>query len=400
VLITVSADTARPHATDPTTSLGDGTAESSQAPTRRDTARPRILMVSANAYPIMGGVETHIYEVAPRLVRAGFDVTILTTDRTGGLPKEEMWEGATIKRVRAWPGGTDYYFAPGILNVVRKGQWDLVHCQGYHTFVPIIAMAASLTAHLPYVVTFHSGGHGSQVRTRLRPMQQLILRPLLAKAARLIAVADFERRFFSKQLRIADRRFVVIPNGGELSLPAGVDSSEDPSLIVSVGRLEKYKGHHRVMAAIPHLQETIPGVRLRIVGAGPYEEELRRLARSLGIENRVEIGSVPPTERHMMAELLSKAGLVTLLSDYEAHPVAVTEAIAMGRRVLVADTSGLSEIADRGHATAIPLSSSPTEIAAAILAALASPPPPKVDIPTWDACAELLGATYTTVLAR
>ena len=42
------------------------------------------------------------------------------------------------------------------------------------------------------------------------------------------------------------------------------------------------------------------------------------------------------------------------MSDYEANPVAVMEALALGRKVVVADTSGLSELASEGLATAVP----------------------------------------------
>ena len=41
------------------------------------------------------------------------------------------------------------------------------------------------------------------------------------------------------------------------------------------------------------------------------------------------------------------------MSDYEANPVAVMEALALGRKVVVADTSGLSELAAEGLATAV-----------------------------------------------
>jgi glycosyltransferase involved in cell wall biosynthesis len=363
--------------------------------------RPRILMVSANAYPVMGGVETHIYEVAPRLARSGFDVTLLTTDRSGTLAARDEINGVPIRRVRSWPERRDYYFAPGLLRWFRRERWDLVHCQGYHTLVPPLAMLASTLARLPYLVTFHSGGHGSRLRTRLRGAQHLALRPLLARARRLIAVSQFEREFFSRELRIPADRFATIPNGTEMALPPDYAAEdEEPSLILSVGRLERYKGHHRVIAALPYVIREIPDARLRIVGAGPYESELRRLASESGVDSRIEIGSIAPSERSAMAALLARAGLVTLLSEYEAHPVAVAEALAMRRRVLLADTSGLSELAERGMARAIPLESDAAQTAKAIVEQLRSPPPGDLELPTWDDCTSRLANVYREVLAH
>ncbi len=166
----------------------------------------RLLMVTPRYFPLMGGVETHVYEVARRLAQRGADVTVLTTalaeGPTGELPSVENVEGVTVRRVRAWPANRDYYFAPEIGRIIREGDWDLVHLQSYHTLVAPITMAAAQRAHVPYVVTFHPGGHTSQLRNRLRGVQQLLLRPLLAGAERLIAVARFELEMFSRSLHL------------------------------------------------------------------------------------------------------------------------------------------------------------------------------------------------------
>jgi len=104
---------------------------------------PRILMVTPRYFPDMGGVETHVAEVSRRLARAGADITILTTDRTGRLPASEQIDGVTIRRARAWPAQRDYYFAPEIARVLTNEAWDVVHCQSYHTLVAPLAMLAA-----------------------------------------------------------------------------------------------------------------------------------------------------------------------------------------------------------------------------------------------------------------
>lgn len=356
-------------------------------------------MVSANAYPVMGGVETHVNEVAPRVAQAGFDVTILTTDRSGRLARHDQLNGVPARRVRAWPASKDWYLAPGIARAISRGDWDLVHCQGYHTFVPPLAMLAAARARIPFVLTFHSGGHPSSTRKRLRGPQRSLMRPLLARARKLIAVSQFEAEFFSRELRISPKRFVTIANGADMPVAEAVQIDEARPLIVSAGRLERYKGHHRLIEALPFLLRDVPGARLRIIGAGLYETELRRMASESVAADRIEIGSIDPVNRQEMANALASASLVVLLSEYEANPVAVMEALALGRRVLVADTSGLSELAPRGLARAIPLDARPEQIAQAIAEQLRTREPGQLSLPTWDDCAASLMDVYREVLA-
>jgi glycosyltransferase involved in cell wall biosynthesis len=359
----------------------------------------KVLLVTPRYFPLMGGIETHVYEVARRFAAQGVSATVLTTDTSGELPADEWIDDVHILRLPAYPRRQDFYFAPAIYNVIVRGDWDIVHCQGFHTFVPPIAMLAAKQARIPYVLSFHSGGHSSGFRNSIRELQSALNRPLLAGADKLIAVSKFEAALFQKRLRLPPDRFVVIPNGSQLPriTPVSVDST-NPT-ILSVGRLERYKGHHRVIQAFPKILESQPNARLRILGKGPHEDALRQMARDLGVADRTEIGAVSPTDREGMASILSNAAVVTLLSEYEAHPIAVMEALSLKRPVLVADTSGLTELAEQGLVRAIPLNSSASEVAAAVLEQLRDPLiPSSIELPTWEQCASQLLNVYGEVL--
>lgn len=361
----------------------------------------RLLFVTPRYFPFIGGVEHHVHQVAGRLARAGVDVTILTTDPQGQLAAEEIIDGVRVCRVRAWPSQRDYYFAPGIYRFITNGAWDLVHLQSYHTLVAPLAMFAAWKAHIPYVVTFHGGGHSSPLRNAVRGIQRTLLRPLLARAQRLVAIARFEIVQYGNQLHLSDQHFVQIPNGCDLPMPVHTTPNPGETMIVSLGRLEQYKGHHRVIAALPHILRQRPDVHLWIAGSGPYEAELRQLADTLGVGDNVHIYAIPASERGKMAEELAKAALVMLLSEYETQPLAVLEAVSLGRPALVADTSGLSELAEQGLAHAIPLHSTPEQVASAVLDQLEHPRvPPQVQLPTWDNCATALLTLYKAVLHK
>jgi glycosyltransferase involved in cell wall biosynthesis len=360
----------------------------------------RVLMVTPRFLPSAGGVETHVSEVARRLAEAKHDVTVLTTDVSRRLPAADRWNGVEIRRVPAWPRKTDYYFAPGVVRVVREGSWDVVHVQSYHTLVAPLAMAAAWSRSIPYIVTFHGGGHSSRVRNALRRPQLALLRPLLAHAARLVAVAAFEIDHYGARLRLPSNRFALIPNGSDLPIasPGRRREGLGPPLIASVGRLERYKGHQHVVAAMPRILEQHPDARLWIAGSGPYGDELIALARKLGVDERVEMRAVAASDRGAMAEELAQASVVVLASEFETHPLAAIEAAALGCPVVVADTSGLRELADRGLARAVADVTDPEQLARAVLEEIERPQTRRVDdLPTWDECASSLADLYTAV---
>lgn len=365
---------------------------------KRPPTRLRILMVSAQFLPIMGGAEMHTYEVGRRLSALGHVVTVLTTDSGRQLPTSEVIEGMRVVRVRSWTPNTDLFFAPGIAHYIRShaNEWDVVHCQGWHNLVPPMAMIGAILSRLPFLVTFHSGGHSSRLRMNLRGVQRLAFRPLFARASMLIGVSRFESQLFQKSLRLDARKFVTIPNGSQL--PVVEPQTETPGLIVSIGRLERYKGHHRIIEAMPQVIDRIPEAHLLILGSGPYSEALHRLVRQHGLEARVQITSIPPDDRGKLARTLSRAALVTLLSDYEAHPISMMEALAARRKLLVTYTSGLAELVDQGLADGVPLDSRPDDIARAVVDAMNKPAmKPDVPLPSWEQCTSRVLSLYQFV---
>lgn len=364
--------------------------------------RLRVLQVTPRFHPHIGGIETHVLEVSRRLQDEGLRPSVLTTVTTEAPPGRDRVERLPVHRFQAWPRSRDYCFAPGIVDAVATSGADVVHIQGIHTFVPALGMLGARRGGIPYVVTFHTGGHSSRLRTSMRKFQWHALKPLLVGADWLVGVSRFEGDYFSDLLDIPRQRFRVIPNGAELPSANGAGGLEtDGPRIVSVGRLERYKGHQRAIAALTHILEQEPRARLSIIGSGPYREELLRLAKRLGVKRAVEIKAIPLERRHELAAELKAASLFVLLSDYEAHPVAVMEALYLGTPVLVTDTSGLAELADKGWARRVAMDSPPRAIAEAVLRQLQSPLVPEgVEFPTWEGCTRSLIEVYESVSRR
>ncbi len=353
-------------------------------------------MVASRFPPLLGGIETIVDESARRTAARGLDVTVLTTDLSGQLLPCEYREGFTIRRFRAWPSWTDLHVSPNLAREIASGRYDLVHVHGINTFVAPMALMASQRAGIPTVVCFHTGGNSSRLRTAVREPQWRAMRPLLRGSTALVASCAYEVEQFARRLKIDPKRIRLIRNGSE---PLPVDDSppfvSGSPLISSVGRLERYKGHHRLIAAMPALLEMAPDARLVIVGRGPYERKLRRLVSRLRVEDVVAFTSFDSTERAGLGALVRSSDIVALLSDYEANPVAVMEAFALGRKVVLAATSGLTELASEGLATAVPPNILPDELARTLVRMAAAPEPESLDLPTWDQNVDQFLRVYT-----
>src|SRR5215470_1837513 len=359
----------------------------------------RVLMVCARYLPEVGGTEMHVHEVARRLAALeGFEITVLTTDRSRRLPREEIVEGISVLRVPAWPRRRDYYIAPGIAAVIRQRRWDLVHCQGIHTPVPLLAMISARRVGIPYLITFHTGGHSSRLRNAMRTTQWRLAGPLLRNAVSLIAVSRFEAAALARHARLGDGRVIVIRNGGALP-PPRPGTVAVPGRIVSSGRLVRYKGHQRVIEALPYVMRDVPEAHLLILGRGPYESDLSRLARYLGVSARVTIKHVAPADRQGMATALAESSVVAALSDYEAHPVAVMEALCVGRPVVGYDIAGIGELVAEGWVRGVPRGAPAAAVAQELVKAMSSPSlVDQAQLPSWDSCADQLAHIYLSSL--
>lgn len=376
----------------------------------------RILQVSARFRPFVGGTEIHTAEVSAELARRGHEVTVLTTDLRGELPEEETSDGVLVTRVPAWPRRSDLYFAPGLLRVINNGNWDLVHIQGYHTAVAPIAIWAAQRKGTPTALTFHSGGHSSRLRNLARPIHAKAMARRLRDCELLIGVSAFEADLFTRRLGLEPGRIKTIPNGVSWSRAEATDQdqhgseekpTDDGPHLLSIGRLQRYKGHHRIIRAMPRLLTADPRTRLTVIGTGPYRSRLERLVTKLGLEASVSFDSVGPQDRKRLDKMLAEASAAVFLSEYESHGMAAHEAILAGIPVVVLDATALGRLADDGLAKAVPPRATDAEVAAIVLRTLAgsdrsgaTPPPSQLENlrHSWQAIAARLEQAYLEIL--
>jgi glycosyltransferase involved in cell wall biosynthesis len=312
-----------------------------------------------------------VFELSRRLA-AHHDVTVLaphaagakTTERMEGMDVfrfrylPERWEslaydGGILSNLKAYPW--KYSLVPFFLlgqlvtlyRILRNERVDVIHA---HWLFPqgllaLLARALARTRHTPLLCTSHGGdlfGLRGYVFSRLN-------RTVLLSAEAVTVVSNVMRDF-AISLGGAGERIQVIPMGvdaaGTFLPPLHHERREDTLLFV--GRLVEKKGLEYLLRALPNVVERRPSMRLVIVGSGPEEHSLKRLAREINIEDRVSfLGSVRNSELpelYRMATVFVGPSIATAAGDQEGLGLVFAEALACECPVIASDLPAIGDL--------------------------------------------------------
>src|SRR3954447_6554091 len=287
----------------------------------------RVLFIAP--YGGLGGSENVLVNVLERLDRERFDPHVLLLE--AGPLRDRVAELGIPTLVQHMPG------KPGVLKIPTHARriparFDLIHANGGKAAVYALPLARRLKAPLIWMKHDHS------YDGRLSHM-------LAARCTHLVCVSHAMARQFD---HLGDRVSVVYP-GVTLRDLKPVETTR-PS-ILSVGRMDPFKGFDQVLQAAARLREQGVDVDVRI--AGPQDrihtetqQELKQLADTLGIGAH-QVGWAEDLD-----EVIEQARVVTLASKPkgengapgEGAPLVLMEAMGAGRPVVGTAMPGIAEV--------------------------------------------------------
>ena len=148
------------------------------------------------------------------------------------------------------------------------------------------------------------------------------------------------------------------------------------SVIGYIGSFYAYEGLDILIRALPRILDTMPEVRLLLVGGGPQDGPLRSLAEELGLRDKVVFtGRVPHADiqsYYELVDLLAYPRKSIRLTEL-VTPLKPLEAMAMRKLLVASDIGGHRELIDHGRTGMLFKAGDPADLAAKAVGLLGAP---------------------------
>ena len=314
----------------------------------------RILIVSQQFRPIVGGYERAAERLAAELGREGHDVTVIAERREKSWPRTESAQGYKLHRL--WciyrPGWhmLSSLFSFARFLIAHGHQYQVFHIQQYGKHAALTVAIGRALSRVVVLRTTSTRADGiSQVLDGGSPLVRLVA-ALHRKVDACIATTSWGLEEVIRFGIPADRA-VLIPNGVDTSEFAPAGRLEAASgkrrlgisgalMVLSCGRLEDAKNPLGLVDAWRHVQEVAPQAVLVLVGDGSLRKAVEERIRVLGLSAVVVMAG----EQSTVLPWYQAADIFVLPSRHEGLSNALLEAMSCGLPVVSTMVSGSADI--------------------------------------------------------
>lgn len=287
----------------------------------------------------VGGATIHVRDMARMLIASGHRATVLVGGE-GEVLREFDRCGIPYRSVKALQRSIhpvlDAVALAQLANALRGLKPDLVSA---HTAkAGLLGRVAARLAGIPVIFTPHGWAITDRISAASGRVFRVAERLAAPLAKSIVNVCEAERRLAKSHGIGQDDRLSVIHNG-VFDVPRSLMAmpSADPPRLIMVARHEAPKDYRILIEALSDIQH-LPW-SAEFVGGGPALQETKRLAETLGVEQRIQFCGTSSN----VAEHLAACQLFVLTSNSEGFPRSILEAMRAGLPVVASDVGGVSE---------------------------------------------------------
>jgi len=336
-----------------------------------------------------------VYELSKRLGEKGFEIVVLAPHHNGAK-KFEFMDRMKVYRFPyfypkkyqklAYEGGilsnlkrnhlaklqvpllflSELFYA---IKIIKKERINFIHS---HWIIPsgLVGAVCKRIFKKPFIISVH-GSDLILPNKFLKNFAKIALNSCDVCVVNSTATKD-------TVLGITNVREVeIVPMGADLSMfnpnvksDIKKDYKINGPIILTVGRLSKEKGIEYTIKAMPTILKKIPEIKLIIVGAGPEENNLKKLSKKLNLTgNVVFTGGIPNKN---LSRFYKSADVFVLPSLREGMGLVLLEAMACGTPVIGSNTGGITDIIKYGESGFLVKPKDPEDIAEKIIVLLSN----------------------------
>jgi len=346
-----------------------------------------ILIFTVDYYPKTGsGIANYTFNLARSLHRLGENVLVLAPHMGGDREFDSLQDFKTIRvtnnlLVREMalsfllPIIVKRYKVRKIINMM----W--VPCG-------ILSMFLNGVFSVPYIVAafgceiMENLGRGSSLGQRIKNKLRFLKYKTFRYAETIISISNYTKGILVQQ-GIEEKKIHVLHGGvdlDEFKEMGFIDryNLKGKRVILTVARLDDYKGIDKVLNALPRVLKEVPETFYLVVGDGPDKKRLNDLVASLGLIDRVKFtGEVSHEEaiRHMNSceIFIMTTRPIIPRGEVEGFGIVFVEAGALGKPVIGGVSGGTVEAIVDGVTGLLVNPEKTEDIASALLKLLKDP---------------------------
>lgn len=306
-------------------------------------ARIRVCQLITELRP--AGAERCVYELATRLDRDRFDVSVAAL--SGGAVADWLSRVGVSVRVLGPPGKLAVAMKlPALARYLRQERIDLVHTHLFHA-----DLAGRLAARLAGVRRLVHTVHIAE--RRYLPWRFAWARLAAGWCDRIVCVSQAVRDQHAAKAHLPLTRYQVIYNGIDLErmradpqrrrmLRRAWSVGDGDILLAYVGRLDPQKNIGMLLDSAAEARRRDGRIRLVIAGDGPLRAQVEQFCNAPGAKDWVRCLGFTDD----VPGVLSAADMLVMPSRWEGFGLAAAEAMAAGLPVAATRVAGLSEVVE------------------------------------------------------